>query len=242
VPLFAHGLNQHETFGPVVAPRTQAVEAHPHTHPGDDCALVPHRASTLRRRLQALCFAPLCGIDRLPAFATPAHPLQTLLGRGEHRATLRQCLGQLERRNASAALRPPLLAAHTGQMPSVEGPMIADGSRVPRHKGTLPMLGRLMAGSQAVIAHAAAAQALFVAYAPPDLPMSQGLVAYGQRGAWATGNSLCGIARAVNAGAMARAVDDQGVGLRCRRDDHEHPGLDSVAATPVATLEEGTRV
>jgi len=93
-----------------------------------------------------------------------------------------------------------------------------------------------------VIAHAAAAQALFVAYAPPDLPMSQGLVAYGQRGAWATGNSLCGIARAVNAGAMARAVDDQGVGLRCRRDDHEHPGLDSVAATPVATLEEGTRV
>ena len=82
VHLFAQWLDQHEAFGPVVAQLTQAVEAHKPTHPGDDFALVPHRASTLRRRLQALFFAPLWGIDRLPAFDTPEHPLQTLLGRG----------------------------------------------------------------------------------------------------------------------------------------------------------------
>jgi len=35
------------------------------------------------------------------------------------------------------------------------------------HKGTITMLGRIMAGSQVVIAHDDAGQALFVAYDPP---------------------------------------------------------------------------
>ena len=82
VHLFAQWLDQHETFGPVVAQLTQAVEAHNHTHPGDDFALLHHRESTLLRRFQALFFAPLFGIDRLPAFDTHEHPLATLLGRG----------------------------------------------------------------------------------------------------------------------------------------------------------------
>jgi len=108
VHLFAHGLDQHETFGPVVAQLTQAVEAHKHTHPGDDFALLPHRESTLLRRCQALCFAPLFGIDRLTAFDTHAHPLATLLGQGYHSATLRQFLGQRERVGAAEALLPAL--------------------------------------------------------------------------------------------------------------------------------------
>ena len=59
VHLLAQWLDQHETFGPVVAQLTQAVEAHKHTHPGDGFALLHHRASTLLRRFQALVFAPL---------------------------------------------------------------------------------------------------------------------------------------------------------------------------------------
>jgi hypothetical protein len=109
-------------------------------------------------------------------------------------------------------------------------------------KGQSTRLGRIMAGSHAVIAHDDAGQALFVAYYPPDIHGSQGIVAYGQQVAWATGTSLFGIDRAVHAGAMARAVDDQGVGLLCRRDDNEHQGLASCEAPPGATLEEGTRV
>lgn len=108
VHLFAHGLDQHETFGPVVAQLTQAVEAHKQAHPGDDLALLHHRASTLLRRFQALFFAPLCGIDRLTAFDTHAHPLATLLGRGYHSSTLRQFLGQLERVGAAEVLLPAL--------------------------------------------------------------------------------------------------------------------------------------
>jgi hypothetical protein len=46
------------------------------------------------------------------------------------------------------------------------------------HKGKITMLGRIMAGSQAVIAHDEAGQAVFVAYDPPDLHWSRVILAY----------------------------------------------------------------
>ena len=242
VHLFAHWLDQHETLGPVVAQLTQAVEAHKHTHPGDDFALLHHRESTLVRRFQALFFAPLFGIDRLTAFDTHEHPLATLLGRGYHSSTLRQFLGQLERMGAAEALLPALAPAQTGPITYVDGPMIASWSRMSMHKGKITMLGRIMAGSQAVIAHDDAGQALFVAYYPPDLHLSQVIVASCQRGALATGSSLFVIDRAVNAVAMAGAFDAQGLGLLCMLDDNEHAGLESFEATVVDTLEDGTKV
>jgi hypothetical protein len=66
-----------------------------------------HREQTLLRRLQALFFAPLLGIETLTGFDTNEHPLPTLLGRAYHRSTLSQVLGQLERLNAAEALAPP---------------------------------------------------------------------------------------------------------------------------------------
>ena len=68
-----------------------------------------HREQTLRRRFQALFFAPLLGIETLTGFDTHEHPLQTLLGRGYHSSALRQFLGQLERIDAAAALMPTLV-------------------------------------------------------------------------------------------------------------------------------------
>jgi len=242
VHLFAHWLDQHETFGPVVAQLTQAVEAHKQAHPGDDFALLHHRASTLLRRFQALFFAPLCGIDRLTACDTHEHPLATLLGRGYHSSTLSQFLGQLERVGAAEVLLPALLPAHTGPITYVDGHMVAYWSRMSMHKGKITMLGRIMAGSQAVIAHDDAGQALFVAYYPPDIHVSQVIVAYCQRVALATGHSLFVIDRAVNSVALAEAFDEQGLGLLCMLDDNEQAGLESFEATYVETLEDGTRV
>ena len=110
------------------------------------------------------------------------------------------------------------------------------------HKGKITMLGRIMAGSQAVIAHNAAGYALFVAYYPPDLPLSQVIVAYCHKVALATGSALFVIDRAVNAVALAWAFDAQGLGLLCMLDDNEHEGLVSFAATLVDTLADGTKV
>ena len=242
VHLFAQWLDQHETFGPVVARLTQAVEAHKHTHPGDDFALVHHRESTLVRRFQALFFAPLCGIDRLPAFDTHEHPLATLLGREYHSATLRQFLGQLERVDAAEVLRPALVPAHTGPITYVDGHMIASWSRMSMHQGKITMLGRIMAGSQAVIAHDQSGQAVWVAYYPPDIHLSQVIVAYCHKVAEATGSDVFVIDRAVNSVALAEAFDEQGLGLLCMLDDNEHAGLESLEATAVDTLEDGTRV
>jgi hypothetical protein len=203
---------------------------------------VHHREQTLLHRFQALFFAPLLGIDRLTAFDTHEHPLQTLLGRGYQSSTLRQFLGQLERINAAEALMPTRVPAKAGQLTYVDGHMIAYWSRVPMHKGKITMLGRIMAGSQAVIAHDETGQALFVAYYPPDLHVSQVIIAYCQKVVAATGSVLFVIDRAVNAVAMARAFDDQGLGLLCMLDDNEHQGLDSFEATQVDTLEDGTKV
>ena len=240
--LLAQWLDQHDAFGPVVAQLTQAVEAHKQTHPEDDFALLHHRASTLVHRFEALFFAPLLGIDRLSEFDTHEHPLKTLLGRGYQSSTLRQFLGQLERVHAAVALMSVLGAAKTGQIVYVDGHMIAYWSRRSMHKGKITMRGRIMAGSQAVIAHEETGQAIFVAYYPPDLHLSQVIVAYCQKVAEASGSVVFVIDRAVNAVALARAFDERGLGLLCMLDDNEHAGLGSFEATLVDTLDDGTRV
>jgi len=242
VHLLAHWLEQQGAFAPVVAQLQQAIETHKCAHPDDDFALLHHREPTLRHRLQALFFAPLFGIEHLTAFDTREHPLPTLLGHGYHSATLSQFLGQLERVDAAQALMPTLVPESVGQLTYVDGHMIAYWSRRSMHKGKITMLGRIMAGSQAVIAHDETGQALFVASYPPDLHLSQVIMAYCQQVVAASGSPLFVIDRAVNAVAMARAFDEQGWGLLCMLNDNEHQGLESFEATEVSTLEDGTRL
>ncbi len=110
------------------------------------------------------------------------------------------------------------------------------------HKGKITMRGRIMAGSQGVIAHDQTGQAVFVAYYAPDIHLSQVIVAYCQKVAEATGSALFVIDRAVNSVALAQMFDDQDLGLLCMLDDNEHKGLGSFETTLVETLEDGTRV
>jgi hypothetical protein len=210
--------------------------------PDDDFPLLHHREQTLRRRFQALFFAPRLGIETLTAFDTREHPLLTLIGQGSHSSALGQFLGQLERINAAEALMPALVAPQPGQVTYVDGHMIALWTRVAMHKGKSTMLGRIMAGSQAIIAHNAVGQSLFVEYPPPDRHLSQVLVAYCQQVVAATGIMLLVIDRAVNSLALAWAFAQQGWGLLGRLDDNEHAGLTSFDATLVDTHTDGTRV
>ena len=242
VHVFAHWLDQQDAFAPVVAHLTQAAQAHKQRHPDDDFALLHHRKSTLLHGFQALFYAPLLGIDRLSEFDTREHPLQTLIGHGYQSSTLSQFLRQLERVDAAESLMSVLVADRAGSLISVDGHMIASWSRQSMHKGKITMLGRIMAGSQAVIAHDDAGQAVFVAYYPPDIHMSQVIVAYCQQVAEATGSVVFVIDRAVNAVALAQAFHDQDLGLLCMLDDNEHAGLESFETTLVDTLEDGTRV
>jgi hypothetical protein len=242
VHLFAHWLDQQDALGPVVAQFTQVIEAHKRRTPEDDFALLHHREQTLRRRFEALFFAPLLGIERLSEVDRREHALESLLGRGYQSSTLKQFLGHLERVGADQALLATLVPPEPAQLAYVDGHMIAYWSRVPMHKGKITMLGRIMAGSQAVVAHDETGQAVFVAYYAPDIHLSQVIVAYCQQVAAATGSRVFVIDRAVNAVALARAFDEQGLGLLCMLDDNEHQGRASFEATQVETLEDGTKV
>src|SRR2546425_3112151 len=242
VHLFAHWLDSQGLLDTVVAQLTQAVETHQRTHPDDDFALLHHREQTLRHRFQALFFAPLFGIEHLTEFDTREHPLATLLGHSYQSSTLTQFLGQLERVGADEALVPTLVPAQAGQITYIDGHMIAYWSRVAMHKGKITMRGRIMAGSQAVIAHNEAGYAVFVAYHPPDIHLSQIIVAYCQKVVEATGSTVFVIDRAVNSLAMAVAFAKQDWGLLCMLDDNEHHGLESFEATPEGTLDDGSQV
>ena len=220
----------------------QAIRAYRTQHPEEDFPLLHHKEKTLLLRFQALFYAPLFGIEKLTEFDVKEHPLVTLQGRSYQSATLRQFLGHLERIEAAETLMPALLPATAGQITYVDGHMIAYWARVAMHKGKITMLGRIMAGSHAVIAHNEVGQALFVTYYPPDMPLSQVIVDYCSQVAVATGTSLFVIDRAVNAVALARAFDHQAWGLLCMLDDNEHHGLESFAATLVDTRADGTKV
>jgi hypothetical protein len=242
VHLFAHWLDHQAAFDLVVAQLTQAIETHKHTHPDDDFALLHHREQTLRHRFQALFFAPLFGIEHLTEFDTREHPLATLLGHSYQSSTLTQFLGQLERVGADEALVPTLVPAQAGQITYIDGHMIAYWSRVAMHKGKITMRGRIMAGSQAVIAHNEAGYAVFVAYHPPDIHLSRIIVAYCHKVVEATGSTVFVIDRAVNSLAVAVAFTQQDWGLLCMLDDNEHHGLESFEATPEGLLDDGSQV
>jgi len=239
VHVFSHWFEQLGTFGPIVSELQSAIEAYRQTHPDDDFALLHHRESTLKCRLQALVLAPLLGIDTLTAFDTREHPLPTLIGRGYQSSTLTQFLGQLERINAAEALMGSLIPTVAGRLAYVDGHMIAYWSRRHLHKGKITMLGRIMAGSQAVITHNESGHALFLTYYPPDLSLSQVIVEYCQQVAEASGSVVFVIDRAVNSVAVARAFEAQGLGLLCMLNDNEHQGLESFEATQVGETDEG---
>ena len=242
VHLFAHWLDQQGAFDPIVTQLKQAIHVYQQAYPDDDFALLHHRDETLRRRFQALFLAPLLGIDRLTEFDTHEHPLATLVGRSYQSSTLRQFLGHLERIGAHEALLPALVPAQTGHFTYIDGHMIAYWSRVAMHKGKIAMRGRIMAGSQALIAHNEAGQAVFVEYHPPDIHLSRVIETYCQQVVAATGSTLFVIDRAVNSRAMAKAFTHHDWGLLCMLDDNEHQGLDSFEATLEGTLDDGSQV
>src|SRR6266705_1421283 len=242
VHVFEAWIQQQGSLSAVIPLLQQAIHAYSTQHPKEDFPLLHHKEATLLLRLQALFYAPLFGIGKLTEFDVKEHPLATLQGRSYQSSTLSQFLGQLERIDAAQALTPALGPAQAGGIGYVDGHMIAFWTRVAMHKGKITMLGRIMAGSQAIIAHNAVGQALFVEYHPPDRHLSQVIVAYCQQVVEATGIMLFVIDRAVNSLALACAFAQQGWGLLCMLDDNEHAGLASFATTLVDTHTDGTRV
>jgi hypothetical protein len=242
VHLFLQWLEQHDAFGPLVKHLSLAIEAYKMAHPDDDFALLHHRQATLLWRFVALLLAPLLGIERLTQFDSREHPLASLIGRSYHSSSLNQFLAQLERIDAAVALMPCLVPKEAGRLGYIDGHMIAFWSPLSMHKGKITMLGRIMAGSQAVVTHNQDGQGLFVLYYPPDMHLSHVIIDYCQQVVQATGTRVFIIDREVNSLKMARAFRDKGWGLLSMLDSNEHHGLESFEATEVEALADGSRV
>lgn len=242
VHFFADWMREQERLGQVLTRLKQRSEAYQRENPEENFALLHHREQTLLLRFEALFYAPLFEIKKLTEFDTREHPLKTLIGRGYQSSTLTQFLGQLERIDAAEALMPALLPEEAGEIGYVDGHKIAFWTRLSMHKGKITMLGRIMAGSQAVVAHNEEGQALFAEYYPPDIHLSHVIESYCQKIHTATGIEIFVIDREINSVEMARVFERRRWGLLSMLDSNEYNGLSSFESTEVGKLDDGSRV
>jgi hypothetical protein len=254
VHLFAAWLDEQGLCAQVVTLLMQGIQQYRREHPEADFPLLHHKEETLLCRFQAVLYAPLFHISKLTGYDVIEHPLETLIGRGYQSSTLNQFLGQLERMNAGDTLLPALRPKETGS-PDVtrhgdesgnriyiDGHMIGLWSRVSMHKGKITMLGRIMAGSQAVIAHNQEGQAVFVTYHPPDIRMPHFILTYCQQVVTVTGVNLFVIDREVNSVELARLFQEAQLGLLSMLDRNQYDGLSSWHTTRIGELADGSAV
>lgn len=242
VHLFAAWMESGDRFGIVVALLMERIEEYRQIHPEADFALLHHKLETVQRRFQALFYAALLGIGKLSELDLKEHPLSTLVGVGYHSSTLNQFLGQLERVDAGEALIHALTPGANAQIAYVDGHMIAFWTSLSMHKGKITMLGRIMAGSQAVIAHDDSGQAIGLHYCPPDIRMSHFIVEYCRNIMRATGIEVFVIDREANSVELARRFQDNGMGLLSMLDRSEYDGLSSWTVERIGTLTAGSPV
>jgi hypothetical protein len=242
VHLFAIWLEAQDFFVRVVEVLSSRIAEYVKKHPDESFALLWHRQTTLRNRFQALFYAPLFGIGKLTEFDWQEHALESVIGHGYQSSTLTQFLGQLERIDAAEALMPLLLPEESGEVAYIDGHMVGFWSRRSLHKGKITMLGRVMAGSQAIIAHNDEGQGLFVDYQPPDIRLVHVIVDYCEHLVQATGIEVFVIDREVNSVEMARQFEDRGWGLVSMLDKNEYEDLSSWQTTRLGILADGSEV
>ncbi len=242
VHLFAAWLDAEGIFGRVVTVLEGVIQDYQRDHPDDAFPLLTHRSTTLLHRFQALFVAPLFGIGKLTDYDVLEHPLATLLGRGYQSSTLTQFVGQLERIDAGPALETVLAPEDIGVLGYVDGHMLAFWTTRSLHKGRMPMLGRIMAGSQAVITHTSTGQAIAVAYYAPDMRLPQLIVTYCHQIVQATGIRVFVIDREVNSVEVARQCESHGLGLLSMLNANQYTGLESWDLTLCGHLSDGSPV
>lgn len=242
VHLFSAWMESHDDFEKVMALLQQAIESYTQAHPEADFPLLHHKHETLQRRFKALFYAPLLGISKLTELDVAETSLISLVGVGYHSSTLNQFLGQLEKINAGHVLQKALLSDDTGSLGYVDGHMIAYWTRKSMHKGKITMIGRIMAGSQAMITHNEHGHALAVQYYPPDIRMPHFIVEYCRKIAQTTTINVFVIDREVNSVELARKFEENDMGLLSMLDKNEYDGLSSWTTIAIGTLKDGSIV
>ena len=225
--LFILWLEGLSLFGQLTDALQQAISIHIQAFPDDSFPLLYHRPQTLLKRFLALLLAPLFGIKKLTEYDIVQHSLKSLIGRSFLSSTLNQFLGQLERVNASTYLMPLLYSENKGSLAYIDGHMIPFWTSQKMHKGLITMLGRVMAGSNAVVTHNEHGYPLYFKFYAPDYRMPPFILDYCQNIVSSTGIKLFIIDREVNSLQIAQAFESLDWGLLCMLDKNEYDDFES---------------
>jgi len=242
VHVFACWMEDQPAFRDVSELLQGAIQDFVANHPNDSSPLLCHREETLIRLFKALFFAPLFGIGKLVEYDYKENALRTVIGRGYQSSTLNQYLAQLEHIDAGPRLMNALLPEKSNGICYIDGHMIAFWSRTSMHKGKITMLGRIMAGSQAVVAHTEDGYAIWVEYVTPDTRLPQIILEYCDRIVSLTGIDLFVIDREVNSVGMAAEFTKRGWGLLSMLDRNEYKGLSDWDTELIGQFEGGVEV
>lgn len=225
VHLFSEWMECGEEFKRIMMLLNQAREEWQPEPDDKSFPLLSHKDETLLVRFKALFYAPLLGIGKLTEFDYQENCLCTLIGRDYQSSTLRQYLGELERINAGQILVKALLKPDSGKICYIDGHMIAFWTTVSMHKGKITMLGRIMAGSQAVVAHNENGNGIYVEYHPPDIRFPVMIVEYCEHIVSNSGIDIFVIDREINSQAIASQFEDRGWGLLSMLDSNQYNSL-----------------
>ena len=242
IHLFDLWLKQEGIFESVVTVLQQAISNYRKNNPDDSFPLLFHKESTLRLKFQTLFYAPLFEIGKLTQYDVKEHALPSLIGRGYQSSTLNQFLGQLERIDAAEYLLTLLATEQKAAISYIDGHMIPLWTSHKMHKGKITMLGRIMAGSQAVVTHNEQGQAIFFEYYSPDMRLNRVILDYCKKVVLSTSIKVFIIDREVNSLEMGRAFDELDWGLLSMLDKNEYKGLESFEVQLLQEESDGTQL
>jgi len=244
VSIFDDWMEQNEGFSGVMILLKQAIEQYSQDNPGDSFPLLKHRDKTIFLRFKALFYAPLFGIGKLTEFDVTEHSLENIIGQNYQSSTLNQYLGQLERIYASEFLMPALVSnAPEGEAAYIDGHMIPFWSKsVPMHKGKITMLGRIMAGSNAVVTHNENGNAVYFDYYQPDIRLPRVIISYCENLVSMTGITVFIIDREINSVEIAREFEGRSWGLLSMLDSNQYKELSDWDTRLEGMLEDGSKI
>ncbi len=225
VHLFAEWMEFQDNFSAVLEQLKKSIEIWRQQHPDETFPLLFHRDKTLLLRFKAIFYAPLLGINKLTEVDYKEHCLSTLIGKGFQSSTLTQYIGELERIDAGQQLRNILIPENPGNLCYIDGHMIAFWSSVSMHKGKITMLGRIMAGSQAIVAHDENGRVFYVEYYPPDIRMPGIILEYCAQVVKNTGIKIFIVDREINSEALAGEFESRKWGLLSMLDSNQYKDL-----------------
>ncbi len=241
--LFHEYLESHNYFGNVLNVLKNAIESYTENNPDDGWfPLQTHKDDTLISRFQALFFAPLMDIGKLTEFDSKQHCLKEVIGKAYQSPTLTEFLCGLERIDAGNHLLELLIPQEPGTFCYIDGHMIAFWSKESMHKGKITMLGRIMSGSNALVAHDDKGRAIYIEYHPPDIHMSNIILDYCKHIKDSIGIDLFVIDREVNSLEIALDFDHNGLGLMSMLNSNQYKSLSDWGYRYIGKQADGSKI